>query len=578
MSSITLENDVIEKVSASKIDTTKTVATVVKRNYVLYELEAMRKKLSCQQRNPAVSIEREAKNGSTINVLVKTSLFEYTKVKLLDALKNDPEVVETKQTVTATAPSKHSGMADVEYQLECVYKASEHEHKVKITCYTTTCNLLVTNMAGKAELKSYLGNKSNSRHFAERFLKPFLTKAEEDFPNLDDKFIPLIRAEIQRIEKLENKKPGIKEPLLNGVTKCVYKGCRKGKSGNLNLSNKLAYGTCSLCKGHEHFTCSNTKDWRKLNIVNGIENYFCTNCYAKHHVSLTLQKHLEVNLGVKSVGYDDISTIDIEIEETIDAEQVVKAIVHSIEPLLIEDSETETSLDETSAPNSVPVKCNLCDEEYQSELNIRGHKCEKHETLVNATTNFKCDECSETYSDSVTLENHECAKQETSRNCDVCNKTFTVEADLNDHTCGNKKSTLNCDFCKETFSNNCIMKAYKCSKQQVKVKCDLCEHEGDSENEVEVHKKDAHVIGSCSYCDTFIDTKVLLRKHIETEHATIDNSKVTSNKEYVQQLVDENSKLAHELRTIKDDFERLSDICKKQTEEFNGQKCSRSEN
>ena len=153
-----------------------------------------------------------------------------TKVKLVDALKNDPEVVGTEQTGVATAASKHSGVADVEYQLECVYKASGHEHKVKITCYTTTCNILVTNMGGKSEVKSYLGNRSNARYFAERFLKPFLMKAEEDFPNLDNKFIPLIKAEIQRIEKLENKQNESNEPILSGVTKCVDKGCRKGKS------------------------------------------------------------------------------------------------------------------------------------------------------------------------------------------------------------------------------------------------------------------------------------------------------------------------------------------------------------
>ena len=86
----------------------KTSAKVVKRTYVLNELEAMKKKLSFQQRSPAISIDGEAKNGVTINVLVKTSLFEYTKAKLINALEDDPEVVETKQTVVATATSKHS--------------------------------------------------------------------------------------------------------------------------------------------------------------------------------------------------------------------------------------------------------------------------------------------------------------------------------------------------------------------------------------------------------------------------------------------------------------------------------------
>ena len=162
----------------------KTSAKVVKRTYVLNELEAMKKKLSFQQRSPAISIDGEAKNGVTINVLVKTSLFEYTKAKLINALEDDPEVVETKQTVVATATSKHSGVADVEYQLECVYKACGNELKVKITCYTTTCDIHITNMGGKSEVKSYLGNKYNARYFAERIIQPYLIKAQEDFPIL----------------------------------------------------------------------------------------------------------------------------------------------------------------------------------------------------------------------------------------------------------------------------------------------------------------------------------------------------------------------------------------------------------
>jgi hypothetical protein len=129
------------------------------------------------------------------------------------------------------------------------------------------------------EKSDYLDNKCNARYFAEMFLEPFLRKAELAFPNLDDKFLPLIRTEIERLENIENQQTDFRKPIENNgaVAKCVYSGCKKSKSGNLVLANKMAYGTCHVCNGNEHFSCSNTKDWRKMNIMNGSEKYYCTN-------------------------------------------------------------------------------------------------------------------------------------------------------------------------------------------------------------------------------------------------------------------------------------------------------------
>ena len=56
--------------------------------------------------------------------------------------------------------------------------------------------------------------------------------------------------------------------------------------------------------------------------------------------------------------------------------------------------------------------------------------------------------------------------------------------------------------------------------------------------------------------------------HIEKEHAAVDQAKVTSEKEYIEQIVNENSKLKNELRSVKDDFERLSEIYRKEQQDF----------
>ena len=96
---ISSEGNAISKNNAAK---------ATKKNYVMDELEAMRKKLSFQQRTPAISIEGEAKNGVTVNIFVKTSLFEYAKANLVRNLQANNSVKDIKQTVVATANSKHS--------------------------------------------------------------------------------------------------------------------------------------------------------------------------------------------------------------------------------------------------------------------------------------------------------------------------------------------------------------------------------------------------------------------------------------------------------------------------------------
>ena len=225
--SVTAVNQTASKDAIANVEVIKSATKkVIKKDYILNELDAMKKKLNFQYRDPAISIEGEAKNGATININLKTSLFEYAKAKLITAFNADSNIVETIQTATATATSKYSGNADVEYQLETVYKANEHQHKVKITCYTTTCKITVTNMEGKSEPKIYLDNKCNARYFAECFLEPFLKKALTDFPNLDDKFLPMIRNEIDRLQNLENQSSEFRKPVTGsngGVAKCVFK-------------------------------------------------------------------------------------------------------------------------------------------------------------------------------------------------------------------------------------------------------------------------------------------------------------------------------------------------------------------
>ena len=65
MSTLALNNSSGNEVTSS-MNATPKASKVVKKPYVLNELEAMRKKLKLQNRNPSISLEGEAKNGSSI--------------------------------------------------------------------------------------------------------------------------------------------------------------------------------------------------------------------------------------------------------------------------------------------------------------------------------------------------------------------------------------------------------------------------------------------------------------------------------------------------------------------------------
>ena len=541
---------VIESMGTSEINVVSNLQTTktIKKAYILDELDAMKKKLSFQLRNPAISIEGEAKNGVTINVLVKTSLFEYAKANLINDLQANIAVIDTKQTVVATANSKHSGVADVEYQLECKYVVNEHEHKVKITCYTTTCNILITNMGEKSEIKPHLGNKYNARYFAETFIEPFLLTTQKNFNNLDDIFVPLIKKEIERLEALEKQNHIYKE-VISGLTKCAYKHCTKGKSGNLNLSNKGAYGKCSLCNEVEHFSCSKTKDWRKTNILNGLENYICTNCFAKHHGNLTLQKHL----GVMHTSNEKPSPT----ENTV-------AIVHNTENLLIEDDDNEVTAQVYEITNNQEVRCVLCTETFPTVEELNVHIVSQH-TQVNI---FKCDKCSETFPREEDLNVHEAAnhQQKSLINCEVCAEVFTSRENFDIHKTKHiQQSTLNCSECSEAFNSSDNLQLHRLTRH-TQIECELCEFKSKEVQTMEMHKQDYHVLVHCNHCDSFLDSRILLKKHIEETHRTDKTSQEFG------ELLEENAKLKEELRAVKDNFERLSDIHRKQQEEFNEQK------
>ena len=173
---------------------------ILKKDYVLNDIEALKKKLDNSTRNPSIEISKEAVDGSCVTVGVKTALYEYFKARLMDDFKNHPNICEAKPIQKVVANTHMHGIADVEYQLEVSFKIGNNVHQVKVVCFSTTCNIMIQNMNGKSEQKTYLQNKHSARFFDEHFLIDFGKKAPEKFPNMDDQFIPKLRLELKKMQ------------------------------------------------------------------------------------------------------------------------------------------------------------------------------------------------------------------------------------------------------------------------------------------------------------------------------------------------------------------------------------------
>ena len=272
------KNDALNVENSTEVDAKKQQVNVLKKDYVLNDLEALKKKMNNESRNPGISITGEASNGSCTTVGMKTSLFEYSKVWMFELLSVDERIVDVIPVQKVVADSNHHGQADVEYQLEVQFIVGGHMHKVKLLCYTTTCNILVQNMDGKSESKDYIDNRHPARFFTEEFIIPFGKRALEKEPSLDDRFLPQLRTAIKKLQELHFKnKKKILKPLPKDLPKSIKCGnencCLPG--GNLITKNVNAYAQCALCSGCEHYKCARVKDVRKTNIMNGSEKFVC---------------------------------------------------------------------------------------------------------------------------------------------------------------------------------------------------------------------------------------------------------------------------------------------------------------
>ena len=259
-------------------DEVSNVTKLEMKNYILDDLTALKKKWSMINHKPEIDVNGEASNGSSINVAMKTSLFEIMKVKLVNVLKGDPNIEEIGFPMTSKATAKNGEEADVEYHLDITFKENGMTEKVKMKCYTTNCRVQIQAF-GKHERKTHLANSFVPSYFANTFLVPFLKKELVKSFEFDKIFVPHLKQEIQRLQKKKiqdkSKKGSIAES-DSKTAKCESNNCQHKSS--VTLKNVAAYGCCGHCKGYEHFHCAGTSKVMKEEIKAGNALFICTNC------------------------------------------------------------------------------------------------------------------------------------------------------------------------------------------------------------------------------------------------------------------------------------------------------------
>ena len=275
--------------------------SVEQKGYTLNDMEALRKKLKKSDLKPATAITDEAKNGSSINIDMKTSLFEYMKEMWIGDMKEHKSITNVTPLAKAQAETNENGKADVEYTFEVTYEAAGNEQTVKIKCYPTKCRMQIQHMGGPSKAKEYLGGLHSPRYFGSNFILPWARKVIDENPNLDNAVLPYLRAELRRLD--EKAKSGAKKNKVkntaNGQAECSSRKC--SFQNTVVLSNTSAYGTCRKCEKYEHFRCAKTKEDEKEEILAGKLAFNCSNCLFKYPTEIGFENSSETTINTVTV-------------------------------------------------------------------------------------------------------------------------------------------------------------------------------------------------------------------------------------------------------------------------------------
>ena len=225
-----------------KLNERPNIGTIEMKGYLLDDLKALKKKWNMINHKPEIDVNGEATDGSSINVDMKTSVFELMKAGLVDSLKKETEVKDIVLPTTSRAQSKNGEEADVEYHVDVTFVTNGITEQVKMKCFTTNCRIQVQNF-GKHERKKHLKNEFTPKYFVNKFIVPFLGSVFERSAEYEKVFVPHLRSEIQRLQKKKIQEKSKKVPAIDidaKNAKCENHYCQH--KTNVNLKNVDAYG------------------------------------------------------------------------------------------------------------------------------------------------------------------------------------------------------------------------------------------------------------------------------------------------------------------------------------------------
>ena len=414
--------------------------SIEQKGYTLNVLEALRKKMKLADRKPGIAITDEAKDGSSINIDMKTALFEYMKEMWIGYMKDLDDVINVNPVAKAQAGTMENGKADVEYTLEVTFKAADSDAiTVKIKFYPTKCRIQIQHMGGPPKPKECFGGLHSPKFFGTKYIIPWAKKVLEDNPTIDDIVLPRLRAELRRLDekiKATGKKNKVKN-IGTGQAGCSARKCRF--QNTVVLSNTSAYGICGKCGYYEHFTCAKTKDDEKEDILAGKQMFYCSNCLFKFPSEIAY----ESNAGEPTNNPIIVQAIVHEPPEN-RHDNEDDDISHSCSP---DETETEdlrihkeSNHGTSSNEHQESYQCELCDYKTKNEIDVKKHMDLKH-------GRYQCANCSNTFWGKDGLQNHTRDEHVViSIKCKVCDFTSDTVASLEEHK--KEKHYYKCEQCK----------------------------------------------------------------------------------------------------------------------------------
>ena len=252
----------------------------------------------------------------------------------------------------------------------------------------------------------------------------------------------------------------------------------------------------------------------------------------------------------------------------------------------------ETFLDQPQLKSHIEAKhsfkCPICAVSVETERQLEDHMLSKHSipcpmcpkkcTDINDfSQHFKanhieiCEICNKEFGAKDELKKH--YDNNHSHKCTVCDEILRTEPLMRKHT--NEEHSFLCTVCKEIFEDNSKLTEHVQANHTFE--CTMCDFKGITTTVMENHilekhySPDANNMFCCDECNFKCKNREALGIHFHAIHETNPQNaiNVIEDEESNNEDMDETTKLKEELRSLKNNFERLESLFQDSLEEVN---------